>query len=277
MAPGPTAHVVVPFALAGGSWIFIGVVVLFFFAVVLGYYTRTGSGISQRPYRRADEAPEAPSELAHDTTQDVRNWTRGTEGHRRPPPGAARHPGDPAVAEALAEWRAGSTADSALDPPIGPDDHVRGPDGAREVALYIDVASEPSRSAYRLLCEFVEAQRIRLAVRQLPLADVRQLSLPAAESLEAAATQGKFFEVLDHLVASGCSDEAQVLDVAAHYVDDPDRLREEVSSGRYRDSVIAQIRQGTSSGAHAVPEVYLDGARYSGPIIRDDVARALRQ
>ncbi len=277
MAPEPPAHVVVPFALAGGSWIFIGVLVLFFFAVVLGYYTRAGSGISQRPYRRPGEAPESPSELAHDTTQDVRNWTRGTEGHRRPAPGAARRPDDPAVAQALADWRAGSSSAGTLDPPIGPGDHVLGTGGARDVALYLDASSEPSLSAYRLLCEFVDSQRIRLAVRQLPLADVHQLSLLAAEALEAAAAQEKFFALLDHLAGTGCSDEAQVLDAAAHYVADPDRLRQEVSAGRYREAVIAQIQQATTSGAHAVPELYIDGDRYGGPIIRDDVARALRR
>ena len=271
------AHVVVPFALAGGTWIFLAVVVLFFFAVVLGYYTRSGSGISQRPYRRPGEAPETPSELAHDTTQDVRNWTRGTEGHRRRPPGPARQPGDPGVAEALADWRAGSTAAATLDPPVGPADHIRGAEEARPVAVYIDVSSEPSRSAYRLLCEFVDSDRIRLAVRQLPMADVHQLSLPAAEALEAAAAQKKFFEVLDHLASIGCTDESQVLEAAARYVPDPDRLRQEVGDGHYRASIIEQIRQATASGAHAVPEVYIDGERYGGPIIRDDIGRALRR
>ena len=271
------AHVVVPFALAGGTWIFLAVVVLFFFAVVLGYYTRSGSGISQRPYRRPGEAPETPSELAHDTTQDVRNWTRGTEGHRRRPPGPARQPGDPGVAEALADWRAGSTAAATLDPPIGPADHVRGAEEARPVAVYIDVSSEPSRSAYRLLCEFVDSDRMRLAVRQLPMADVHQLSLPSAEALEAAAAQKKFFEVLDHLASIGCTDESQVLDAAARHVPDPDRLRQEVGDGHYRSSIIEQIRQATASGAHAVPEVYIDGERYGGPIIRDDIGRALRR
>jgi hypothetical protein len=62
-----------PLALAGGSLVFVIFVIVFLFAVVFGYYTRRGSGISQTPYRRADGPPESPSELAHDTTQDIRN------------------------------------------------------------------------------------------------------------------------------------------------------------------------------------------------------------
>jgi hypothetical protein len=36
-------------AFAGGAYIFLGFLVVFFFAIVFGYYTRAGSGINQRP------------------------------------------------------------------------------------------------------------------------------------------------------------------------------------------------------------------------------------
>src|SRR6516165_6298159 len=100
MTPAPPALIPVPIALAGGTWIFVGVVVALFFALVFGYYTRTGSGISQTPYRRPDGPPESPSELAHDTTQNLQDWQRGTEGHHRRHQRPAREPTDPAVAEA---------------------------------------------------------------------------------------------------------------------------------------------------------------------------------
>jgi hypothetical protein len=272
-----SGRVVIPFALAGGSLIFIAVVVGLFFAVVYGYYTRRGSGISQTPYRRPDGPPESPSELAHDTTQEVRNWARGTaDQHRSHRPATAHQPPDP-VAQALAGWRTRPSAAPILDPPISSADHVCGPEQAPTLAVYLDVSSEPCRSAYRLLAEFADAQQIRLAVRQLPLADVHQLSLPAAEALEAAAAQGKFFELLDDLANSAVSDETELLGRATRYVADPDRLLLEVSAGRYQASVVEQIHQAIASGAHAVPEIYINGRHYSGPIRRDDVNRALRR
>jgi hypothetical protein len=272
----PSALTAFPLALAGGTWIFVGAVVALFFVVAIGYYTRSGSGISQTPYRRPGGPPESPSELAHDTTQDIQNWQRGTEGHRR-----AHQPGDeatdPAVAQALAEWRAGMGSARLLEPPVGASDRVRGPEGAPTVVLWIDVSNEPCRSAYNLLsAEFADAQRIRLAVRQLPLADVHPLSLPAAEALEAAAAQGRFFELLDDFATSVVRDEGELLDRAAGHVPDPDRLREEVRDGRYRSSVVDQIRQATSSGAPNVPDVFINGAHYDGAIRRDDLSRALR-
>jgi hypothetical protein len=266
----------VSLALAGGTWIFVAVAVGLFLILVYSYYTRTGSGISQTPYRRPDGPPESPSELAHDTTQDLHNWERGTEGHRRRHRPPAHEPIDPAVAQALADWRAGSGTVSRLDPPIGSADRVRGPEGAPMIAIYIDVSNEPCRSAYRLLSELADSHRIRLAVRQLPLADVHLLSLPAAEALEAAAAQGRFFELLDDFAASAPRDENELLERAAGHVPDSDRLRSEVRAGRYRASVVEQIGQATASGAPTVPSVYIDGPRYDGPIRPDELARALR-
>lgn len=78
----------IPFALTlvGGTWIFLGFVIFWILVVIYSYYTRTGSGINQHPYADLDHnsGRETPSELAHDITQDVRNWDRGVEGrHRR--------------------------------------------------------------------------------------------------------------------------------------------------------------------------------------------------
>jgi hypothetical protein len=36
--------------LTPGTWVFIGFVVVFFFVVAYGYYTRSGSGINQHPH-----------------------------------------------------------------------------------------------------------------------------------------------------------------------------------------------------------------------------------
>jgi hypothetical protein len=76
----------IAFALAGGSFWFIGVMVVGFFAFAVSYYTRRGSGINQHPYGDIDHnsGPERPSELHHDVTADIRNWDHGVAGrHRR--------------------------------------------------------------------------------------------------------------------------------------------------------------------------------------------------
>ena len=267
----------IAFALAGGTWIFTAVVVLFFFAVVFGYYTRRGSGISQTPYRRPDAPPEAPSELAHDVThQNVRDWVRGTEGHHAVHQSAETPEPPEIVAQALAEWRH-SRNPAVLSPAIDSTDHVRGSAEGHATALYLDASSEPCRAAYQLLSRFADAQQVRLAVRQLPLADVHPLSLPAAEALEAAAAQGAFFELLDDLASTAVADRAELIERAAQRVPDPARLKAEVDAGRYQEAVADQIRQGASSGAHSLPAIYIEGSRYDGPITRDELDRRFRQ
>ena len=268
--------VVIPFALAGGTLIFTAVIVLFFFAVVFGYYTRRGSGIDQTPYRRPDAPPEAPSELAHDVTSNLRDWERGTEGHHAVHRSAETPEPPDTVAEALAEWRR-SRNPAVLSPAIDSTDHVRGSTQGLATALYLDASSEPCRAAYQLLSRFADAQRIRLAVRQLPLADVHPLSLPAAEVLEAAAAQGAFFELLDDLAGTAAGDRDELIERAARRVPDPARLKAEVDAGRYQEAVAGQIRQAASSGAHSVPAIYIEGSRYDGPITRDELDRRFRQ
>jgi hypothetical protein len=67
-------------ALAGGSWVFLVFLILFFGVIVYSYFTRTGSGIDQTPYADLDSAsgPERPSDLAHDRSENPETWGRGT-------------------------------------------------------------------------------------------------------------------------------------------------------------------------------------------------------
>jgi hypothetical protein len=67
------------FTLAGGTWVFLGFILLLFFAVAHGYYSRSGSAINQHPYHDAHgDAPGAavPSSLGRDVER--RDYTRGT-------------------------------------------------------------------------------------------------------------------------------------------------------------------------------------------------------
>ena len=67
-------------ALAGGSWIFLAVVILFLVGNVIALYTRTGSGINQLPsgkiYSGAPGSKLDSSFSGHDGREH--NWSRGT-------------------------------------------------------------------------------------------------------------------------------------------------------------------------------------------------------
>ena len=68
-------------ALAGGSFIILGVLIVGFFVVIpLSYFTKKGSGIYEHPYNKVyGGAPGAlgpGSSSGHDGRE--RNWSRGT-------------------------------------------------------------------------------------------------------------------------------------------------------------------------------------------------------
>lgn len=69
----------IAFAFAHGTWIFLTFLVLFFFAISHGYYSRSGSAINQRPYSNpSGDAPgaEIPSTIGSDIVR--RDYSRGT-------------------------------------------------------------------------------------------------------------------------------------------------------------------------------------------------------
>ncbi|MGH2839045.1 MAG: hypothetical protein ACRDJY_11960 [Thermoleophilaceae bacterium] len=67
-------------ALAGGSWIFLAVVILFLVGNVIALYTRTGSGIDQHAYGKIYSGAPGASIDSRISGHDGRehNWSRGT-------------------------------------------------------------------------------------------------------------------------------------------------------------------------------------------------------
>lgn len=68
-------------ALAGGSLILVVFLVVLFFAIAYGFYTKAGSGISQRPSDGRGQAPGADGASSITTTEgDGDERTVGTHG-----------------------------------------------------------------------------------------------------------------------------------------------------------------------------------------------------
>jgi hypothetical protein len=65
-------------AVAGGAWIFLGVVILTLVGVVIGFYTRRGSGMDLHPYRHVHGGAPGADHPTHDAGGSDR-----TEAHER--------------------------------------------------------------------------------------------------------------------------------------------------------------------------------------------------
>src|SRR6266567_1787567 len=76
-------------------------------------------------------------------------------------------------------------------------DHVRGPAAARLIVEYGDYECPYSRQAFREI-ERVEAQLsdgVRFAFRHFPLTEIHPHALAASLAAEAAALQGRFWDM----------------------------------------------------------------------------------
>jgi protein-disulfide isomerase len=93
------------------------------------------------------------------------------------------------------------SATAYLEPLEAAVDHVRGPDGAPVILEYGDYECPYSRQAFREI-ERVERAldgQVRFAYRHFPLVQIHPHALGAAAAAEAAARQGRFWDMHDVL------------------------------------------------------------------------------
>ena len=147
-------------------------------------------------------------------------------------------------------------------------DHMRGETGAPVVLEYGDYECPYSRQAFRAI-ERVERElsgRVRFAFRHFPLTQIHPHALAAAATAEAAARQGRFWEMhelLFHRQKALEDDDLRAyateigLDVARF---DRDRADDEVVARIERD-----VASGEATGlVRGTPTLFVDGILYQG-------------
>ncbi len=81
-------------------------------------------------------------------------------------------------------------------------DYIKGnPDADVVITKYSDLECPACRAAYPIVNEFLEeyGDQVRFEYKHLPLSTIHPNAVPAAEALEAAGQQGKFWEMHDLL------------------------------------------------------------------------------
>ena len=168
---------------------------------------------------------------------------------------------------------------------IGPDEHVRGADDAALTLIeYGDFQCPYCARAHAALAELTgelgaQSGGIRLVYRHLPLADFHPLAELAAEAAEAAASQGKFWDMHDLLFEQ----QRQVMDkqdliVLAESLDlDIERFRDDILQRRHRPRVQQDAERAHHDGATGTPTFYINGVRYRGDSDRASLESALSE
>jgi protein-disulfide isomerase len=148
-------------------------------------------------------------------------------------------------------------------------DHVRGGPEGRLIVEYGDYECPYSRQAFRAI-ERVESQlgdRVRFAFRHFPLTDIHPHALAASAAVEAAALQGRFWELHELLFRR---QKALEDDDLRSYAADLGLDRERFDADRASAGVLARIRRDVESGLATgevlgTPTLFIDGAVHRGP------------
>jgi NhaA family Na+:H+ antiporter len=149
-------------------------------------------------------------------------------------------------------------------------DHVRGgraADGLVSVVVYGDYHCPYCRRLGVVLARLRQAlgERLVYVFRHFPNERAHPGATVIAHVAEAAAQQGRFWDMHDHLYGEEPPiSEEQALDIAAALGLDMERFQRDRDSDETRRRVAEDLAEGRRNGVTGTPTIFIDGLRYDG-------------
>lgn len=157
-----------------------------------------------------------------------------------------------------------------LVPPVDPErDHIRGPvDAPLTLVEFGDFECPFCGRATGMVRELRErfGDELRYVFRHLPLVDVHPHAETAAEAMEEAGVQGRFWELHDKLFDH--QDELEFEDLLGYggaIGIDVEEMARALADGRHAERIAADVLSAERSGARGTPTFYVNGIRHVGP------------
>jgi Na+/H+ antiporter NhaA len=173
--------------------------------------------------------------------------------------------------ETLRARQVGRTSEDILDLAVEVDpeyDHIRGPDDAPVTLLeYGDFECPFCGQAEGAIRDLLAAHGddVRYVWRHLPLSDVHPSAQLASEAAEAAAAQGRFWEMYDLLLShQGELSPRDLVGYATELGLDTDRVRDELRQREYASRVSEDVASADESGVSGTPTFFINGRRHYG-------------
>ncbi|WP_329473917.1 Na+/H+ antiporter NhaA [Streptomyces sp. NBC_01723] len=159
-------------------------------------------------------------------------------------------------------------------------DHVRGPaDAAVTLVEYGDFECPYCGQAEGVVRDLLGSETdVRYVWRHLPLTDVHPNAQAAAEASEAAARQGRFWDMHDLLMDR--QDELGERDLLRHAREvglDMEVFREDLARRRGARRVAEDVDSADLSGVSGTPTFFVNGRRHRGAFDIDALKRAVEQ
>lgn len=170
------------------------------------------------------------------------------------------------------------TSVPSLSRPVDEHDHVLGPEPASvTLIVYGDYECEHTRPTHHAIKRIMQrmGDRLRLVFRHFPLVAIHKHAQAAAEASEAAAAQGRFWEMHDRLFADENLEMDAILEHAEEIGLDTDRFERELKEHTYAQRVHEDVESGIQSGVGSTPTIFINEMLYSGPLDFDTLAASI--
>jgi Na+/H+ antiporter NhaA len=159
-------------------------------------------------------------------------------------------------------------------------DHVRGPaDAPVTLVEYGDFECPYCGQAESVIRELLMqfGDDVRYVWRHLPLNDVHLSAQLAAEAAEAAAAQGRFWDMYDTLLAHQDDVSPQAIGRYAESIGlDVDRFWAELRRHEYASRVADDVASADASGVSGTPSFFINGRRHQGAYDIDTLSAAVK-
>jgi protein-disulfide isomerase len=183
----------------------------------------------------------------------------------------------------LEAWRSRLSSDGLglSTPPDASRDHMVGPPEAPlQLVEYADFECPSCQAALRVLARIRKrlGDELVLVVRHFPVADAHPMALMAAEAVEAAGAQGRFWDMYQRIYGDRRPPtEDSLRRHAARLKLDVTRFERELREHVHKRRVLEDFESGLQSGVNGTPTFFVNGVRHDDEHTFDSLLGALEE
>ena len=169
---------------------------------------------------------------------------------------------------------------ATLTQPVSSQDHAEGPaDAALTLVEYGDYQCPYCGAAYPVVKRLQKTlgKKLRFVFRNFPLTQIHPYALIAAEAAEAAALQGKFWEMHDLLFEQQTLLKPEIIPLWAKEIGlNVEQFGSDIEQDVVEKRIKDDRQSGIRSGVNGTPTFFINGARHDGPHDYDSLLAALQ-
>ena len=153
-------------------------------------------------------------------------------------------------------------------------DHVRGAAGAKVTLVEFGDFQCPACGAYEPIVRQVQQNNpdvLQVVFRHFPLTQIHRNALLSAKAAEAAALQGKFWEMHDMLYdrQKEWSEALNARDIILSYATalnlDTEKFSQDLQSSALESKIFAEYKEGLKLGVQGTPTFFVNGVMIENP------------